>query len=47
MIEDAVKHSRIFVHTGALIEIATAARAQSEAAHFLEQLATEIAGRVC
>jgi glycerate kinase len=47
MIDGTVKHSRIFVHTGALIEITSAARAQAKAAHYLERLASEIAGRVC
>lgn len=47
MIDTTVKHSGIFAHARALTEITTAGRARAGAAHFLEQLAAETAGRVC
>jgi glycerate kinase len=47
MVDATVKHSGIFAHARALTEITTASRAQAGAAHFLEQLAAETAGRVC
>ena len=43
IIHESVKHSRLFAHTAALTEITTPARAQAEAAHFLQKLATQIA----
>ena len=47
MIDATVKNSGMFAQAKALTEITTAARAHAEAAHFLEQLAAEVARRVC
>lgn len=46
-IDPSPKHIRAFAHAHALTELADVKQAQTRAAHFLEELAREIATRVC
>ena len=46
-IDNSVKHSGIFSRTAALTDLTTPARAQTEAAHFLQRAADDIARRAC